>query len=223
MRDFDPAQAGLSSLIFAAFCPSAVFADDFQPARFDLCGQPHENNFGMPDRIVPTALARPLLRRPINVLRSLQTIVLAAALVLVALIGGPATSAHAFTHPGIPLSRDDLDTLKANLGVEPWKTAYAALASDSKSKTTYVMQGPFASVSRTPDVNLNQYKNDMQAAYNLAFMWSFTAAPAYAQLSRDILIAWATTHTSMDGAEMYLAEGDYIGRTVGAADILRGS
>ena len=36
---------------------------------------------------------------------------------------GPRT----FVHPGIPLTTEDLDEVKRNLGREPWKTAFEAL------------------------------------------------------------------------------------------------
>ena len=131
--------------------------------------------------------------------------------------------AHAFTHPGIPLTAADLDFVKANLIIEPWKSAYASLAADSHSQLTYTMQGPFAVVGRTPDVNLSQYTNDMQAVYNLALMGYFTGNTAYSAKATAIIDAWATTQTSFSGAEPYLTEGDYVNRSVTGADILRGT
>ena len=136
---------------------------------------------------------------------------------------GPATSLRTFTHPGIPLTLADLNQLKANLTVEPWKSAYSALVADSHSQTTYAMQGPFEMVSRTPNVNLGQYGNDMQAVFNLARMWFFTSKSAYAQKAHDILIAWATVHKTWGGAEPYLTMGDYAYRMYAGADILRGT
>jgi len=119
----------------------------------------------------------------------------------VALFGAATVPARAYTHPCIPLSSDDLAFLKANLNQQPWKNGYAVLASDGKSKLTYTMQGPFAEVGRTPDVNLWPWKNDMQAAFNLARMWYFTGNTAYAQKAHDILLAWANTQTSFSGQE----------------------
>jgi hypothetical protein len=136
------------------------------------------------------------------------------------LVGG---IAQAFTHPSVPLTLDDLTTLKANLNQEPWKSGYAALAADGHSSLGYTMQGPFANVSRNPNVNLNQWRNDMIAVYNLARMWYFTGNEAYAQKSRDILLAWANTQTSFTGMEANLDLGDYAFRFVGGADILRGT
>jgi len=141
----------------------------------------------------------------------------------VALFGAATVPARAYTHPCIPLSSDDLAFLKANLNQQPWKNGYAVLASDGKSKLTYTMQGPFAEVGRTPDVNLWPWKNDMQAAFNLARMWYFTGNTAYAQKAHDILLAWANTQTSFSGQEIDLSLGDYAHCYAGAADILRGT
>ncbi|HEY8917710.1 MAG TPA: hypothetical protein VIM87_14800, partial [Chitinophaga sp.] len=105
------------------------------------------------------------------------------------------TGAQNFVHPGIPLSGSDLSILKAHVqaGDYPWKQAYDVLAADGKSQLTYQMQGPFASVSRNPHINRNQWMSDMSAAFYLSLMWYFTGNEAYAVKSRDILIAWANT------------------------------
>jgi len=137
------------------------------------------------------------------------------------LLGTMATPARAFTHPGIPLTTTDLQTIKDNLGNEPWKSGYAMLAADSHSQLTYTMQGPFANVSRNPNVNLTQWRNDMIAIWNLARMWYFTGNTQYAQKAHDILLAWANTQTSFTGIENALDLGDYAYRWAGGAEILR--
>ncbi len=88
---------------------------------------------------------------------------------------------HAYTHPCVPTTREELDTIKANLAKEPWKTGYEGLAAASTSQLTYAPNGPHAEVGRTPDVNLTYWKNDMVAVYNLSLMWYFTGNNAYAQ------------------------------------------
>jgi len=133
------------------------------------------------------------------------------------------SQAQAYTHPCIPTTREELDTIKANLNQQPWKQGYANLAGDGHSLLTYTMQGPFTNVSRTPDVNLNPWKSDMAAVYNLARMWYFTGTDAYAQKAHDILLQWATTQTSFSGQEIDLSLGDYAQCYAGGADILRGT
>jgi regulation of enolase protein 1 (concanavalin A-like superfamily) len=141
------------------------------------------------------------------------------------LCGAMASPARAYTHPCIPTTREELDTIKANLDKEPWKTGYAILAADSKSQLDYVMNGPFANVSRQGayDQYLGAWSNDMTAVYNLSRMWYFTGNGAYAQKARDILIAWANTNTTFNGNEAGLAMGDLAAAFGGGASILRGT
>jgi hypothetical protein len=128
-----------------------------------------------------------------------------------------------FKHPGAPLTREDLEMLKANIKREPWKSGFERLAGDGRSQLTYTMRGPFAQVGRKPNVNLSQWDSDMNAIWNLSLMWNFTGNTAYAQKAHDILLAWANTQTSFTGGERMLELGDYAYKFVGGADILRGT
>ena len=153
---------------------------------------------------------------------------LATALLLLSttvLPGYSAAQVSGFVHPGAPLTASDLATLKSyvDAGKQPWKSAYDRLVTDGRAKTSYAMQGPFATVSRNPDVNLWPWRNDMMAIWNLSRMWYFTRNDAYAKKAHDILIAWATTQTTFSGAESMLDLGDYAFKFVGGADILRGT
>jgi regulation of enolase protein 1 (concanavalin A-like superfamily) len=139
------------------------------------------------------------------------------------LLGLGRQQAHAYTHPCIPTTREELDTIKANLDKQPWKQGYTQLANASTSQLDWPMEGPWAEVGRTPDVNLTYWKDDMTAVYNLARMWYFTGNNAYAQKAHDILLAWANTHTSFTGQEISLSLGDFAAAYVGGADILRGT
>ena len=147
------------------------------------------------------------------------------AIITVILAGGE-IRAHAFTHPGIPLTTADLDDVKSNLGNSPWSDGYAALLADGKSSTNYVMNGPFPYVNRNLGGNYDNnaaWKNDMQAIFNLSLMWYFTKDTNYAQKSHDILIAWANTMTNFGGNEGSLDLGDYAFRYGVGSDILRGT
>jgi hypothetical protein len=150
------------------------------------------------------------------------TLLLAGA---AALPGYGTAQVTGFTHPGTPLTLSDLTTLKSYVdqGRQPWKSGYDQLKNDGKSQLTYVMAGPYATVSRAPDVNLWPWRNDMTAVWNLARMWYFTRNDAYAKKAHDILIAWATTQTAFSGGESMLDLGDYAYKFVGGADILRGT
>lgn len=135
------------------------------------------------------------------------------------------SQAHAYTHPCVPTTREELDTIKASLNQEPWKQGYAVLAGDGHSQLTYAMQGPATSVSRAGayDQYLGAWRNDMVAVYNLARMWYFTGNPDYATKAHDILLQWANVHTSFTGNESGLDLGDYAVCYAGGASILRGT
>lgn len=130
-----------------------------------------------------------------------------------------------YQSPGVILTREDLELLKANItaGKEPWKSGYTMLASEGRSQLTYKMAGPYAEIKRAPNENLNPWRSDMVAIWNLSRMWYFTGDTAYAQKAHDILLAWATTHTKFGGRESMLDLGDYAAAFVGGADILRGT
>lgn len=131
--------------------------------------------------------------------------------------------AQRFVHPGIPFTNADLNQLKVKITQEPWLTGYNALKNDARSKLNYAMRGPFATVSRVPNLNNDQWKSDMIAIHNLAFMWIFTGDTAYARKATDMLDAWAVTNTTWGGGENMLDIGDYAPYFITGADILRGT
>jgi autotransporter-associated beta strand protein len=145
------------------------------------------------------------------------------SLLFMALLIPQAVQAQRFVHPGIPFTRADLDQLKVNITQEPWLTGYNALKNDNRSKLTYNMQGPFATVSRVPNLNNDQWKSDMIAIHNLAFMWVFTGDSAYARKATNMLDAWSAVNTTWGGGENMLDIGDYAPYFITGADILRGT
>lgn len=144
-------------------------------------------------------------------------------LLLLALCQFQAIMAQTFVHPSIPFTINDLNQLKANITREPWLSAYNAFKNDSRSKLSYVMQGPFVEVGRAPNLNMGQWDQDMIAIHNLAWMWIFTNDSAYARKATDMLEAWAVTNKVWSGTENDLEQGDYARYYVVGADILRGT
>ncbi|MBT2564123.1 putative Ig domain-containing protein [Pedobacter sp. ISL-68] len=124
-------------------------------------------------------------------------------------------------HPGIALNQADLNQLKVNITQEPWLSAYNAFKNDGKSKLSYVMAGPYATVSRAPHLNNNAWINDMVAIRNLTFMYVFTADSAYARKATNMLDSWAVTNTYWGGIENNLDIGDHAQDWGVAAEILR--
>lgn len=145
-------------------------------------------------------------------------------LVTLLLIFGFAPSVSAqktFVHPGIPFTQSDLNQLKVNITKEPWLSGYNALKNDYRSQLSFTMRGPFATVTRSPDLNNGSWKIDMVAIHNLAFMYVFTGDEAYAAKATQILDAWAVTNTTWGGGENMLDIGDYVPYFITAADILK--
>ncbi|TRX03699.1 LamG-like jellyroll fold domain-containing protein [Flavobacterium gawalongense] len=126
-----------------------------------------------------------------------------------------------FVHPGIPFTQADLNQLKANITQEPWLSAYNAFKSNSRSQLSYIPTTPQATVSRAPNLNNEQWKSDMLAIHNLAFMWWFTGDATYAQKATNILDGWAVTNTTWGGNESMLDIGDYVQYWATGAEILR--
>jgi len=117
----------------------------------------------------------------------------------------PAPAAPAtFTHPGVLVSRPQLDFVKAkvNASAQPWKAAYDQMMASS-----------YASLSRTPKprsvVECGSFSNpnfgctdereDAIAAYTDALAWYITGDARYAQKSIALMDAWSaviTNHTN---------------------------
>ncbi|SEC73260.1 Alginate lyase [Amycolatopsis tolypomycina] len=139
--------------------------------------------------------------------------VLALVPLLLGLFATPAPAAPAtFTHPGVLVSRPQLDFVKAkvNAGAQPWKAAYdQALASS------------YASLSRTPKpravVECGSYSNpnygctdereDAIAAYTDALIWYITGDARYAQKAIALMDAWSAVITSHTNSNAPLQTG----------------
>ncbi|PRY33081.1 alginate lyase [Pseudosporangium ferrugineum] len=111
---------------------------------------------------------------------------------------GTARAAAVFSHPGVLLSRAQLDFVKGRVAAraQPWLGAYDQM-----------MASRYASLSRTPKpratVECGSYSNpdngctdereDAIAAYTDALAWYITGNSAYAQKSIALMDAWSAT------------------------------
>ncbi|MFE2181537.1 alginate lyase family protein [Streptomyces sp. NPDC059455] len=109
-----------------------------------------------------------------------------------------ATPKAAFTHPGVLVSRAQLDFVrsKVNAGAQPWKGAYDAM-----------LASPYASLSRTPkpravvecgpysdpNIGCTDERQDALAAYSLSLAWYITRDSRYADKAIQIMDAWSAT------------------------------
>jgi len=103
-----------------------------------------------------------------------------------------------FTHPGVLVSRPQLDFVRAqvNAGAEPWRAAYDQLAGSdyaSLSRTplprAVVECGPYSN----PNYGCTDERQDAIAAYTLALQWYITQDARYATKSIEIMDAWSAT------------------------------
>jgi hypothetical protein len=118
----------------------------------------------------------------------------------------------AFTHPGVLVSRAQLDFVKGKLAekAQPWTAAYNQMAASR-----------YASLSRTPapraTVECGSYSNpnngctdereDAIAAYTDALIWYYTGNTAYAQKSIALMDAWSATIKSHTNSNAPLQTG----------------
>ncbi|MFI5890346.1 alginate lyase family protein [Actinoplanes sp. NPDC051513] len=117
-----------------------------------------------------------------------------------------------FSHPGVLVSRAQLDFVKGkvNAGAAPWLAAY-----------NQMLATKYASLSRTPKpratVECGSYSNpnngctdereDAIAAYTDALAWYITGNAAYAQKSIALMDAWSATIASHTNSNAPLQTG----------------
>jgi Alginate lyase len=99
-----------------------------------------------------------------------------------------------FVHPGILVNRAQLDFIKQNLGVDPYKSAFAQ-ANTSRFGSVSYAPGPIAVVEcgpySNPDIGCTAEKNDATAAYTQALLWYFTGQEAHAKKAIEIMNGWS--------------------------------
>jgi hypothetical protein len=144
--------------------------------------------------------------------RKAVTLAVAVPLAL-GLIATPAPAAPAtFTHPGVLVSRPQLDFVKAqvNAGAQPWKAAYdqakgSAYASLSRTpKPRPVVEcGPYSN----PDNGCTDEREDAIAAYTDALVWYLSGDARYAQKAIELMDAWSATITSHTNSNAPLQTG----------------
>ncbi|WP_127503611.1 alginate lyase family protein [Actinoplanes solisilvae] len=117
-----------------------------------------------------------------------------------------------FTHPGVLVSRPQLDFVKGKVssGAQPWTAAYNQMVASR-----------YASLSRTPapraTVECGSYSNpnngctdereDAIAAYTDALIWYISGNAAYAQKSIALMDAWSATIRSHTNSNAPLQTG----------------
>ncbi|HTN19718.1 MAG TPA: RICIN domain-containing protein [Pelobium sp.] len=138
------------------------------------------------------------------------------------------TQAITIVHPGMLHTAADFNRMiqKVNAGAQPWLSGWNKLLANPHSASTYTMQGPTVMIIRGSTTlgseNYSKVMNDAAAAYQNALRWKIAGTTANATKAIQILNAWATTCTSIEGdSNQSLASGLYGYQLANAAEIMR--
>ncbi|MFI6249626.1 alginate lyase family protein [Streptomyces sp. NPDC051016] len=136
---------------------------------------------------------------------------------VVALLAGalswPARAAPStFAHPGVTVSRAQLDFARTEVlaGAQPWKAAYDQMMA-SKYADLNRTPAPRATVEcgsySNPNYGCTDEREDAIAAYTDALAWYITKDARYAQKAIQIMDAWSATITSHTNSNAPLQTG----------------
>ncbi|WP_327369939.1 alginate lyase family protein [Streptomyces sp. NBC_01217] len=107
-----------------------------------------------------------------------------------------AAAPAAFTHPGVLVSRPQLDFVRGRVqaGAQPWKSAYDQMLASKYASLTRTAK-PRAVVEcgsySNPNYGCTDEREDAIAAYTLALAWYITQDSRYAQKAVEIMDAWS--------------------------------
>ncbi|MEO5876998.1 MAG: alginate lyase family protein [Streptosporangiaceae bacterium] len=136
---------------------------------------------------------------------------LTASLVAVPGAGSAEAKPKPFAHPGVVVSKKQLDYVKKNIKKQPYKAAYAAMR-----------RSPLASLKRRPhavkvvhcigyggpgdNIDCGIERDDAMAAYTNALIWYISRDKRRLTLAGIYLNAWSRTLKSHTGADTLLQE-----------------
>ncbi|MFF5010207.1 AbfB domain-containing protein [Streptomyces phaeochromogenes] len=148
----------------------------------------------------------------------------ATALASPLLTASPA--AAAIVHPGALHLASDLSRMASTVSTaaEPWNAGWQKLIANSHSLATWT-PNPQATIYRGSGTaeNYGILYNDIAAAYQNALRWKIQGLTTHGDAARNILNAWSSTLTSVQGtADRFLAAGIYGYEFANAAEIMRG-
>ncbi|MEU3922394.1 alginate lyase family protein [Streptomyces sp. NPDC029004] len=107
-----------------------------------------------------------------------------------------ATAKGAFNHPGVLVSKAQLDFVrgKVKAGAEPWKSAYNAMLKSKYASLSWSPK-PRATVEcgsgSNPNHGCSDEREDALAAYTHALLWNLTRDSRHANISIKIMDAWS--------------------------------
>ena len=114
--------------------------------------------------------------------------------------GGVDRPGQGFRHPGVLVTREQLDFIKAKVaaGAEPWSRALAAVKASAVGGLVYTAT-PFQTVDcgpySNPSIGCGEEARDSRAAYTQALLWTITGNETYARNAVAIMNAWSEKFT----------------------------
>ncbi|GIG62162.1 hypothetical protein Lfu02_65340 [Longispora fulva] len=135
-------------------------------------------------------------------------------------------SAAAFAHPGVLVSRPQLDLARAKAlaGAQPWKSAYDAMRTSPFASLSWSAR-PRAIVecgsASVPNNGCSDERDDATAAYTQALLWYITKDAKHAQKAIAIMDAWSAVLRDHTNSNAPLQTG-WAGATFArAAELIR--
>ncbi len=122
-----------------------------------------------------------------------------------------------FVHPGAMHTASDFARMRTKVaaGAQPWLSGWTMLTNNSHAQLTYA-PNPQPIIYRGYDGNTNHAENystlfnDIAAAYQCALRYQVSGDPNFANMSVEIMNAWAVTLTNISGtSDQFLASGIY--------------
>lgn len=129
---------------------------------------------------------------------TLKAVVMLALLLATVSVGWQSIAAQTFQHPGVLVSKAQLDFIKFQVAnkVEPTYSAYQKAVASSFGSLTYVIQGPPSDgdidcgPSSNPNHGCSAEDSDGAAAVTQALLWYISGNKTYAQNAINILNAY---------------------------------
>ncbi|WP_225725739.1 MULTISPECIES: alginate lyase family protein [unclassified Nocardia] len=132
----------------------------------------------------------------------------------------------AFVHPGVLVSREQLDLVKVRLavGLQPWKSAYDKMIGSEYASATHAAKprpvvdcGPYDN----PNNGCSDERRDAIAAYTDALAWYLSGDIRYAHKAIEIMDAWSAALTDHTGSNASLQSGWAASMWTRAAEIIK--
>ncbi|MFE3193693.1 alginate lyase family protein [Nocardia sp. NPDC059240] len=137
-----------------------------------------------------------------------------------------AAAPNSFVHPGVLVSRAQLDLMKVRVatGMQPWKAAYDAMLANEFASLSHAAK-PRAVVDcgarDEPNNGCSDERRDADAAYTDSLVWYVTGDARYARKAVEIMDAWSAVLTDHTGSNATLQSGWAASVWTRAAEIVK--